>query len=144
VDLLGRFLSQELDADDLLFFLYVRSVAQKELGVSLRSRWTEMGRPGAAVLATAGATGAFSMAEAVGAFLVCGALITVFGVTGWFESLMNLIPMFHSRMLVKDQTILLLRSNIPWVAINFYVILDSNRSTKVIEPCRESTRCEII
>jgi benzoate membrane transport protein len=49
--------------------------------------------PGAAVLATAGATGAFSMAEAVGAFLVCGALITVFGVTGWFERLMNRIPM---------------------------------------------------
>jgi benzoate membrane transport protein len=33
--------------------------------------------PGAAVLATAGALGGFSMAEAVGAFLVCGALITL-------------------------------------------------------------------
>jgi benzoate membrane transport protein len=49
--------------------------------------------PGAAVLATAGSAGGFSMAEAVGAFLVCGALITVFGVTGWFERLMNRIPM---------------------------------------------------
>ena len=48
VELFSRFLAQELDADDLLFFLYVRSVAQKELGVSLRSRWTEMGRAGAA------------------------------------------------------------------------------------------------
>ena len=49
--------------------------------------------PGAAVLATAGSAGGFSMAEAVGAFLVCGALITVFGMTGWFEQLMNRIPM---------------------------------------------------
>jgi len=48
--------------------------------------------PGAAVLATAGLAGGFSMAEAVGAFLVCGALITLFGVTGWFEKLMNRIP----------------------------------------------------
>ncbi|MEO7129641.1 MAG: benzoate/H(+) symporter BenE family transporter [Rhodoferax sp.] len=48
--------------------------------------------PGAAVLATAGLTGGFSMAEAVGAFMVCAALITVSGVTGWFEKLMNRIP----------------------------------------------------
>ena len=48
--------------------------------------------PGAAVLATAGLAGGFSMAEAVGAFLVCGALIALFGVTGWFEKLMNRIP----------------------------------------------------
>ncbi|MEP6824073.1 MAG: benzoate/H(+) symporter BenE family transporter [Ramlibacter sp.] len=48
--------------------------------------------PGAAVLATAGLAGGFSMAEAVGAFLVCGALVTLFGVTGWFEKLMNRIP----------------------------------------------------
>ncbi|MBX3659577.1 MAG: benzoate/H(+) symporter BenE family transporter [Ramlibacter sp.] len=49
--------------------------------------------PGAAVLATAGLAGGFSMAEAVGAFLVCGALITLFGVTGWFEKVMSRIPM---------------------------------------------------
>jgi benzoate membrane transport protein len=48
--------------------------------------------PGAAVLATAGLAGGFSMNEAVGAFMVCAALITVFGVTGWFERLMNRIP----------------------------------------------------
>ena len=39
--------------------------------------------PGAAVLATAGLAGGFSMAQAVGAFMVCAALITLFGVTGW-------------------------------------------------------------
>lgn len=53
--------------------------------------------PGAAVLAiagTAGASGAgYSMNEAVGAFMVCAALITVFGITGWFEKLMDRIPM---------------------------------------------------
>ena len=54
--------------------------------------------PGAAVLASAGvaATGSgagFSMAEAVGAFMVCAALITLSGATGLFERLMNRIPM---------------------------------------------------
>jgi benzoate membrane transport protein len=49
--------------------------------------------PGAAVLATAAASGGFTLAQAVGAFLVCAALITLFGVTGWFEKLMDRIPM---------------------------------------------------
>ena len=47
--------------------------------------------PGAAVLATAGM--GFSMNEAVGAFIVCAALITLAGVTGGFERVMNRIPM---------------------------------------------------
>ncbi|MBP6898018.1 MAG: benzoate/H(+) symporter BenE family transporter [Pseudacidovorax sp.] len=47
--------------------------------------------PGAAVLATAGA--GYSMGEAVGAFIVCAALITLAGATGWFERVMNRIPM---------------------------------------------------
>jgi benzoate membrane transport protein len=48
--------------------------------------------PGAAVLATAGLAGGFSMAEAVGAFMVCAAAIAVCGATGWFERVMNRIP----------------------------------------------------
>jgi benzoate membrane transport protein len=48
--------------------------------------------PGAAVLATAAATGGYTMAQAVGAFLVCAALIVLFGVTGWFERLIDRIP----------------------------------------------------
>jgi benzoate membrane transport protein len=48
--------------------------------------------PGAAVLATGGLTGAFTMNEAVGAFIVSAALVTLFGVTGWFEQVMNRIP----------------------------------------------------
>jgi len=49
--------------------------------------------PGAAVLATAAASGGFHLPEAVGAFLVSAALIALFGVTGWFERLMGRIPM---------------------------------------------------
>lgn len=48
--------------------------------------------PGAAVLAAAGLSGGFSMAEAIGAFMVSAALITVFGFSGWFEKLMDRIP----------------------------------------------------
>ncbi len=53
--------------------------------------------PGAAVLAVAGIAGAsgngYSMNEAVGAFMICAVLITLTGVTGWFEKLMDRIPM---------------------------------------------------
>lgn len=49
--------------------------------------------PGAAVLATAAAGGAYNMHDAVGAFIVCAALITLFGATGWFERVMRRIPM---------------------------------------------------
>ncbi len=49
--------------------------------------------PGAAVLATAGLAGGFSMAQAVGAFMACAVLIILSGVTGLFERLMNRIPM---------------------------------------------------
>ena len=52
--------------------------------------------PGAAVLA-AGAVGAagsggFNMAQATGAFIFCGALILLSGATGWFERVMNRLP----------------------------------------------------
>jgi benzoate membrane transport protein len=46
--------------------------------------------PGAALIAT---TVGVSMPEAIGAFIVCSALIIVSGVTGWFEKVMNRIPM---------------------------------------------------
>jgi benzoate membrane transport protein len=46
--------------------------------------------PGAAVLATAGM--GHSMGEAVAAFMLSAAAITLFGVTGWFERVMNRIP----------------------------------------------------
>ena len=49
--------------------------------------------PGAAVLATAAATGGFAMAQAIGAFVVCALLITLVGATGAFERVMDRIPM---------------------------------------------------
>jgi benzoate membrane transport protein len=48
--------------------------------------------PGAAVLATAGLAGGFTMPQAVGAFMACAALIVLAGATGWFERVMNRIP----------------------------------------------------
>jgi benzoate membrane transport protein len=47
--------------------------------------------PGAAVLAVA--AGSYGMGEAVGAFIACAALIVLAGATGWFERVMNRIPM---------------------------------------------------
>jgi len=49
--------------------------------------------PGSAVLAAAGLAGGFSMAEAVGAFMASALLIIVAGATGWFERVMNRIPL---------------------------------------------------
>ena len=62
-------------------------------GLSLWSRQpilTAWSTPGAALLA---GTHGISMSEAIGAFIVCGALITLFGVTRWFERLMDRIPL---------------------------------------------------
>lgn len=50
--------------------------------------------PGAAVLAAGATIGSgFSMGEAVGAFMLSALLTILFGVTGWFERLMQRIPM---------------------------------------------------
>jgi benzoate membrane transport protein len=64
------------------------------IGLSLRFREpvvTAWSTPGAAMLIT-GVAGV-SMAEATGAFLVSGALMALFGFTGWFERGMNRIPL---------------------------------------------------
>ena len=63
------------------------------LGLSLWTRQpvlTAWSTPGAALLA---ATAGISMPEAIGAFLVCGGLILLFGISGWFERVMDRIPM---------------------------------------------------
>ncbi|MCZ8075678.1 MAG: benzoate/H(+) symporter BenE family transporter, partial [Paucibacter sp.] len=63
------------------------------LGLSWWSRQpilTAWSTPGAALLA---ATSGLSMPEAVGAFLFCAVLILIFGLTGWFERLMDRIPL---------------------------------------------------
>jgi len=50
---------------------------------------TAWSTPGAALLA---ATSGITMPEAIGAFLVTGGLIVVAGATGWFERIMDRIP----------------------------------------------------
>ncbi|KMS90686.1 benzoate/H(+) symporter BenE family transporter [Prauserella rugosa] len=63
------------------------------IGLSLRYRApivTAWSTPGAALLAAS--LNGVSMAQAVGAFVVSAALITLTGLTGWFERLMDRIP----------------------------------------------------
>lgn len=50
---------------------------------------TAWSTPGAALLASVSGV---EMPEAIGAFIVCGLLITLAGATGWFEKLMDRIP----------------------------------------------------
>jgi benzoate membrane transport protein len=52
---------------------------------------TAWSTPGAAMLITSAA--GVSMPEAIGAFLISGALITLFGFTGWFERAIDRIPL---------------------------------------------------
>jgi benzoate membrane transport protein len=64
------------------------------IGLSLRYRIpvaTAWSTPGAALLITS--SSGITMPEAVGAFLVCGALVMLVGFTGWFERAMRRLPM---------------------------------------------------
>ena len=49
--------------------------------------------PGAAVLASAGLAGGFTMGQAVGALMASAALIVLIGASGWFEALTKRIPL---------------------------------------------------
>ncbi|PSR15696.1 hypothetical protein C8255_21740 [filamentous cyanobacterium CCP3] len=69
-------------------------MALTSIGLSLRYRApvvTAWSTPGAAMLITAAA--GVPMAEAIGAFLVSGLLIALAAFSGWFERLMNRIPL---------------------------------------------------
>ncbi|WP_288841556.1 benzoate/H(+) symporter BenE family transporter [uncultured Deefgea sp.] len=64
------------------------------IGLSLRYRVpivTAWSTPGAALLVTSAA--GVSMPEAIGAFMISGALIVLMGITGWFERAMQRIPL---------------------------------------------------
>jgi hypothetical protein len=63
VEVFARFVEEAYDPDDLLFFLYVRSVVQKELNYNFRARWNEMGRYAAPASAAPGASGAAAAAH---------------------------------------------------------------------------------
>ncbi|MFY0664376.1 MAG: benzoate/H(+) symporter BenE family transporter [Natronospirillum sp.] len=63
------------------------------IGLTLRARspvLTAWSTPGAALLVSSIAD--FSYAEAIGAFLFSACLITLVGITGWFERIMSRIP----------------------------------------------------
>ena len=71
-------------------------IGVSSIGLSLATRQPVMiawSTAGAAVIATAAAKGGITMPEAIGAFVVSAALITVCGVTGWFEKIMNRLPL---------------------------------------------------
>lgn len=51
---------------------------------------TAWSTPGAALLVLS--LDGVSLPEAIGAFLICGALLTLTGVTGWFEKVSHMIP----------------------------------------------------
>ena len=46
VEIFGRFLQEFYDQDDLLFFLYVRSVIASVLHINFRGRWSKLDGPG--------------------------------------------------------------------------------------------------
>lgn len=48
--------------------------------------------PGAAVLAAAGATGQYTMAQAIGAFMVAALATAIVGATGWLEGMVRRVP----------------------------------------------------
>ena len=74
-------------------FVLCLCMGATSIGLSLYYRMpilTAWSTPGAAMLVTSVA--GVSMAQAVGAFMVCAALIVIVGVTGWFDKAMNRIP----------------------------------------------------
>ena len=91
--------------------------------------------PGAAVLAVAGVAGSgYSMNEAVGAFMVCAVFITLAGTTGWFEKLMDRIPMAIAAALLAGvlarfgmQGFVAAQTNLPLVAVMLITYLVGKR-----------------
>ena len=90
--------------------------------------------PGAAVLATAGAAGGFTMNDAVGAFMISAVLITLSGATGWFERVMNRIPMGIASALLAGvlvrfglQGFLAVQTALPLVLLMFITYLIARR-----------------
>lgn len=90
---------------------------------------TAWSTPGAALLVTAGA--GVPMAEAVGAFVTCGLLITAAGATGWFARVMDRIPQalaaallagvltrfaFDAFLSLRTQTLLVLLMGLAYLA----------------------------
>jgi benzoate membrane transport protein len=78
-------------------WVWAVSIGMGVITIALSMRWrmptmVAWSTPGAAVLATV-APGQFTMGQAIGAFIVCGAVIAVIGFTGLFERAMKRIPL---------------------------------------------------
>ncbi len=92
--------------------------------------------PGAAVLAAAGATGQFTMAHAVAAFMVAGVATVVVGATGWFEKGVKRVPLSLANALLAGvlarfclQAFKALESSLVLVAAMLLVYLLAKRAT---------------
>ncbi|WP_051227381.1 benzoate/H(+) symporter BenE family transporter [Oceanospirillum beijerinckii] len=82
-------------ATELTSWLWALGVGMglSSIGLSLYYRQpvlTAWSTPGAALLVTS--LSGLSMSEAIGAFLACSLLITVCGISGWFDRLISLLP----------------------------------------------------
>ena len=82
-------------ATELTSWLWALGVGMglSSLGLSWHYRQpilTAWSTPGAALLVTS--LSGLSMSEAIGAFLICSLLITLCGISGWFDHLMALLP----------------------------------------------------
>lgn len=92
--------ARALGADDdmLTSWVWALSVSMALITIVLSLRWrmpvmVAWSTPGAAVLATTAAGNDFTMAQAIGTFVVCGLVIAIVGFSGLFERIMNKIPM---------------------------------------------------
>lgn len=89
IDLLG---ASQAQANSWMLALGL-GMGLSSLVLSLRYRMpilTAWSTPGAALLVIS--LNGIPMGEAIGAFLFCGVLLTVTGLTGWFEKLSHLLP----------------------------------------------------
>ncbi|MCF1504580.1 benzoate/H(+) symporter BenE family transporter [Afifella sp. H1R] len=89
IDVLG---ASQAEANSWMLALGV-GMGISGLILSLRYRMpilTAWSTPGAALLVIS--LNGVAMSEAIGAFLFCGLLLTLTGITGWFERLSHLIP----------------------------------------------------
>lgn len=88
-------LSAGATPDQVSSWLWAVGVAMGVMGIALSLYYKHpimiaWSTPGAALLVTSLPGVAYS--DAIGAFLFCSALITLCGVTGWFDKIMKLVP----------------------------------------------------
>lgn len=88
-------LSAGASPDQVSSWLWALGVAMGVMGIALSLYYKHpimiaWSTPGAALLVTSLPGIAYS--DAIGAFIFCSALITICGITGWFDKIMKLVP----------------------------------------------------